>query len=160
MISVSSAGILTPVLYSNESEISQDLGSNESQTVIKQKTFLQAVQKNSNLQSNKKLSPLSFNQREDNNFLFSFLFTVLICQQHSPSDVLETMTINSFQFLWFHSYVINVIVNKNIEQKLEMIMTILFSQQNIAQTNVQSATEITIMTDTGITCGLDVNTEI
>lgn len=37
------------------------------------------------------------------------------------------MTINSFQFLWFHSYVINVIVNKNIEQKLEMIMTILFS---------------------------------
>ena len=145
------------MLYSNESEISQDLGSNESQTVIKQKTFLQAVQKKSNLQSNKKLSPLSFNQREDNNFLFNFPFNL----QHSPLDVLETMTINSSQFLWFslfHSHVINFSVIKNIEQKLKLkFISVLFSQQNTAQ---RAATERTMMTDAdckGITCVPDVD---
>lgn len=102
MIPTVSAGIFTPMLYSNESEISQDPGSNESQTVIKQKTFLQAVQKKSNLQSNKKLSPLSFNQREDNKFLFNFLFILFNLSTTFPFGCLRnTMTIHSSQFLWF-----------------------------------------------------------
>ena len=66
MISISSTGICTPVWYSNETHLERYLQqslatscADESETVIKWKTFLQAVSielNSSNLWSNKNLS--------------------------------------------------------------------------------------------------------